>query len=103
MGIFLLLINILFYWIYYTIRSNSYKTERKYVNGRFTDVPEKCPLPLWEAILVGLCIIIPGGFIAILFWLGMSACAIYEVEEVRLSDKHILKRIFKFITKDLAK
>ena len=103
MGIILLLINILSYWIYYTIRSNSYKTERKYVNGRFTDVPEKCPLPLWEAILVGLCIIIPGGFIAIAFWLGMSTCAIYEVTEIRLSDKHILKRIYNFITKDLAK
>lgn len=99
----IILLNILCYWIYYTIRSNSYKSERKYVNGRYTDVSKKCPLPLWEAILVGLCIIIPGGFIAILFWLGMSACAIYEVEEVQLSDKHILKRIYKFITKDLAK
>ena len=103
MAIIFILINILCYWIYYTIRSNSYKTERKYVNGRFTDVPEKCPLPLWEAILVGLLIIVPGGFIAIAFWLGMSTCAIYEVTEIRLSDKHILKKIYNFITKDLAK
>lgn len=101
--IILILINILCYWVYYTIRSNSYKSEYKYVNGHYTDVSEKCPLPLWEAILVGLCIIIPGGFIAILFWLGMSTCSIYEVSEIRLSDKHILKKIYKFITKDLAK
>lgn len=101
--IILILINILCYWIYYTIRSNSYKSECKYVNGHYTDVSEKCPLPLWEAVLIGLCIIIPAGFVAILFWLGMSTCAIYEVSEIRLSDKHILKRIYKFITKDLAK
>lgn len=101
--IILILINILCYWIYYTIRSNSYKSDYKYVNGHYTDVSKKCPLPLWEAILVGIWVVIPIGFIAIISWLAISTCAIYEVSEIRLSDKHILKRIYKFITKDLAK
>lgn len=101
MIVILLLINILCYWIYYTIRSNSYTNKYNYSSGHYDK--RKCPLPLWEAILVGMCIICPGGFIAIAFWLGMSTCAIYEVTEIQLSDKHILKRIYKFITKDLAK
>ena len=100
--IILILINILCYWIYYTVRSNSYKSEYKYVNGHYTDVSEKCSFPLWEAILIGFCIIIPLGCIIILVGLGMSY-AIDEFSEIRLSDKHILKRIYKFITKDLAK
>jgi hypothetical protein len=99
--IIIILINILCYWVYYTIRSNSYTKKYNYDSGHYDK--KKCPLPLWEAILIGLFIIIPGGCIAIAFWLGMSTCAIYEVTEIRLSDKHILKRIYKFITKDLAK
>ena len=98
-----ILINILCYWVYYTIRSNSYTSEYKYVNGHYTEESKKCPFLLWEAILVGICIIIPLGCIIMLFWLAISVCAIYEVTEIRLSDKHILKRIYKFITKDLAK
>lgn len=101
--IILILINILSYWVYYTIRSNSYTSEYEYVKGHYTKVSKKCPFLLWEAILVGICIIIPLGCIIMLFWLAMSSCAIYEVDEIRLSDKHILKRIYKFITKDLAK
>ena len=99
--IIIILINILCYWVYYTIRSNSYTKKYNYSSGHYDK--KKCPLPLWEAILIGFFIIIPGGCIAIAFWLGMSTCAIYEVTEIQLSDKHILKRIYKFITKDLAK
>ena len=103
MMIILILINILCYWIYYTIRSNSYKEEIEWQGGRYKTISKKCPFPLWEALLVGICIICPGGFVAILFWLAMSSFAIHDVNEVKLSDKHILKRIYKFITKDLSK
>ena len=103
MAIIFILINILCYWIYYTIRCNSYTSDRKYINGRYTVIPKKCPFPLWDAILTGISVIIPGGFIIILAWLNISTCAILEVNEIRLSDKHILKRIYKFTTKDLAK
>lgn len=110
-----MLFNLIFFCIYYILRKNSYHKiriwEKGYKHGEDTYIKSK--FPVWEAFLISLFIFVPAGFI----WIIMLPFALnypYYIDKIifpkdsiwnKISKflSNIYKRIYKFITKDLAK